>query len=46
MDFDESHFFNVEQMIIGESLGVCKPTIYQLFKVEKVALIEVHILDG
>ena len=44
MDLDLSLFFNLEQMIIGGSLGVGKPTIYQLFKVEKVAHIEDHIL--
>ena len=54
MDLDLDHFFNLEQLISvrftvehGHSeygtYDDCKPNRYQLFKVEKVVQIEVHI---
>ena len=41
MELDVSHFFTLEH----GSFGRCKPNSYKLVKVEKVAHIEVHILN-
>ena len=45
MDLDVSHFFNLEQLIDGGFTDTKGSTNYHLFKVEKEAQIEVHILN-